>query len=133
MRKRRGKDKGKRKRERRLFEYRKSLQANKYVMMSCLSPRLEVSLFLWLLRISKMHQLVASLAYPLQDIREVSLSKAEAVNKYFSLFFSSIRRHKSEPAKRVGERPEIPQSDEARGLGPSYRGWRLRFGHQGMG
>lgn len=56
-------------------------------MMSCLSPRLEVSLFLWLLRISKMHQLVASLTCPLQDIREVSLSKVEAVNKYFSLFF----------------------------------------------
>lgn len=84
--------------------------------MSCLSPRLEVSLFLWLLRISKMHQLVASLACPLQDIREVSLSEAEPVNKYFSLFCFSICLPKSEPAKRVGERPESPQSDKARDL-----------------
>lgn len=80
-----------------------------------------------------MHQLVASLVCPLQDIREDSLSEVEAVNKYFSIFFFRICHPKSEPAKRVGERPEIHQSDKARGLGPSYRGWRLKFGHRGMG
>lgn len=58
MRKRKGRNRAKGK-ERRLFEYSKSLQDNKYVMMCCLSPRLEVSPFLWLLRISKMNQLVA--------------------------------------------------------------------------
>lgn len=102
-------------------------------MMCCLSLRLEVSPFLWLLRISKMNQLVASLVGPLQDIREVSLSEVEAVNEYFSIFFLSICLPQSEPSKRVGERSDICQSDNAWGLGPSYRGWRLRFGHQGMG